>query len=63
MSESTLDQAIMDWMRRHNIANGSECPVLKVSVVGYAPDGTPLIRIRPAYDTELAAATGKGLAN
>ncbi len=57
-TENGLNEAILEWMERHGIALGQDCPVLKVSVVGFAPDGTPLIRLRPAYDHELVAAMG-----
>ncbi len=61
--ENGLNQAILEWMREHGITRGEDCPILKISLAGYAADGSPLIRVRPAYDYEVQAATGRGRGN
>jgi hypothetical protein len=55
-TQTSLNVALLEWMARHGIQSGQDCPVLKVSLAGYADDGTPLFHIRPAYDVEIAAA-------
>ena len=60
VEQITLNQAILDWMAEHGITRGEDCPILKISLAGYAADGTPLIRVRQALDHEVQAATGGG---
>jgi hypothetical protein len=57
-TQTSLDHAILDWMKEHGIRSGKDCPVLKVSLAGYA-DGVPVFEIRAAYDVEIAAAGGE----
>jgi putative heme iron utilization protein len=57
-TESTLNQAILNWMKDHGIENGKDCPVLAVTLVGFDLGGTPIIRLRPAFDHEIKQAMG-----
>ncbi len=62
-AETSLDHAILDWMKAHGVRRGQDCPVLKVSLAGYGQDGIPVFEIRAAYDTEIQSASqyGSGL--
>lgn len=60
-AENSLHTAILEWMKRHNIERGEDCPVLKVSLTGFASDGTPLVKIRPAFGWEVSESMRDGV--
>jgi hypothetical protein len=56
-AENSMAAAIQEWLDTHGIKSGKDAPILKVSLVGYADDGTPLFEVRPAYGSEILDAS------